>query len=98
MVARKEFALGSHNWQFPRCSRKSRQTVCVRRVSSSARSTSFAPSTPFATSSHALLSTASSCACVQDRHIFFYQFTSLLPMLYFVTYFLVSHLLSLFHV
>eukprot|EP00965_Chrysotila_dentata_P013506 447949-Pleurochrysis_carterae.AAC.1 len=34
---------------------------------SSARSTSFAPSTPFAVSSHAL-STASSCACSQQRH------------------------------
>mmetsp|Transcript_6053 Transcript_6053/g.11881 ORF Transcript_6053/g.11881 Transcript_6053/m.11881 type:complete len:232 (-) Transcript_6053:1474-2169(-) len=48
--------------QFPRCGLKSRQIICERTALSSVRSRSRAPSSPFASFSHAKSAT-SSCAC-----------------------------------
>eukprot|EP00965_Chrysotila_dentata_P160767 5308859-Pleurochrysis_carterae.AAC.4 len=61
----KNLHFGLMKRQFPKCGRKSRQTVCVRTALSAVRSISLAPSPPFSTSSHAL-STISSCACAQQ--------------------------------
>eukprot|EP00965_Chrysotila_dentata_P239928 6203387-Pleurochrysis_carterae.AAC.1 len=64
----KNLHLGRVKRQFPRWGRKSRQIICVRSASNSARSASRAPSSPLAVASHALI-TASSCACDQHAHV-----------------------------
>eukprot|EP00965_Chrysotila_dentata_P134139 4436135-Pleurochrysis_carterae.AAC.1 len=60
-IAGKKLHLGRIKRQFPKCGRKSLQTVWVRTALSASRNASLAPSPPPAASSHAL-STVSSCA------------------------------------